>query len=150
MRWLGDPSQNAALLEVGQKVGLALHYDSHDDIWSLMGELMFTIQPDASNNDVVHFQYIKSNHCYQQPPKNLQDTSFERFKRVVGACPSDPSQAAITRRRNILAGWGAKPERYKAAVCIPRDINDDNVECQLNSDCKVGQHCVEEECVPDP
>jgi len=81
---------------------------------------MFTLQPDASNANLVHFQNSEGNECAELPPENAQGTTFEAFKQAISACPTDPSEAAVARRDTILGSWGSRPEHYKSAVCIPR------------------------------
>jgi|SRR5690554_660170 len=147
MQWLGESENSGDILKVGQKVGVSLHYVADDDIWTLMGELMFSIQNDASDNEVVYFQNSISNDCYHQPPRNLQGADLENLEQALSTCSPEPSSEANARRQRVLAGWGSKPERYKSGVCIPFDVNDGNTECDLNDDCDAGQNCIDNQCV---
>jgi len=99
-------------LQVGQRLGLPLHHVDEDDVWSLMGERLFSV-----DDDVVAFQ-TKAERCTGNVPVGGDGVALSTLIDDVSGCDDDADGAA--RRAEMLRRWGptgASPSAYMAGQC---------------------------------
>lgn len=145
--WVSMGRSSGRALFVGQPIGLALHYNAEHNVWSVMGEQLFTTVYDNGKN-VIAFQQTHGV-CGILPPYELEGLTLDEIAHTLENCSeSEWAEASNDRRRNILNSWGSRPEQFMAAVCMPGHWfkERENGTCSIDSDCNVNEHCQNDRC----
>lgn len=129
-------------LAKGQKIGLPLHWMAADELWSLMGEIMFEVKIDEMGREGIAFQSVDGD-CRPRVPDGVAGLSLDEFAALTGACTAQDAQAAQERKSRMITMWGTRPEAYMAPVCVPRGEQQDGSTngCNSNSECKTNEYC---------
>jgi hypothetical protein len=131
-------------LVVGQPLGMAIHYVEEYQVWSLMGELLFSQSTDAEGGQ-LYFQE-KIGECYDPPPASNSATGQELLD-LAKECAGDLADEAQQRRTRLEAMYGESPSGYMASVCLfDQDPNDND--CAIDADCQPDEKCESGSCAP--
>jgi hypothetical protein len=127
-------------LEVGQMIGLGLHYLPEHDVWSVMGEPMFGVDGRGG----IRFQRRVG---FDPGPEAATGLEVSELASVAGACSSSPE--SDERRESYRRSWGPdgrRPTHYLAAKCVNVDADPTDT-CASDTDCDKGFICIHRECV---
>ena len=140
--WTRGGMQVEGGLKEGQKIGLPLHWMATDNLWSLMGEIMFEAKADETGKEAVAFQSVYGD-CRPRVPDGVAGLSLDEMVALIAGCNAQDAQAAQERKSLMITLWGARPESYMAPVCVPRQEPQDggSDSCTKNEDCKTGEYC---------
>lgn len=101
---------------IGQEVGFALHYVPEFDLWSLMGEPLFTMD----RSDRIVFQEAASDEqCPAFITEGVAGLSLKELRERLSSCTEEEALGKM-RRGRVRATWGSPdaPERWIAAICF--------------------------------
>jgi hypothetical protein len=146
VEWTGGDAALGSALEVGQEIGLVLHYVEAPGVWSISGEPFFGIDREGA----MVFG-TDGNECSSAlTPSGAVGLTFSSFAAEAARCRAEPSTAALTRERMMaeLWGWGESgtrnPSRYCAGVCYLPEVPPEG--CGSDADCGPGELCSEGAC----
>lgn len=148
IEWVYGGSEEGKPLGPGMQVGMAIHWNEENSLWSLMGEPMFSVEEDASGSEKIVFQKVLSE-CDVQSPVVFNGLELDQLGSAIASfrledCPEEASE----RRQRIETQWGTVPDSYFAAVCMPSGDSGDenNLECYVDADCAPFEKCVDGFC----
>lgn len=141
VRWVGDGPR----IEVGSRVGAALHYVAAHDVWSVWGETPFVVDADGD----VAFLGRDGSSMLEPPPHDAPGT-IGGLAAAIDACAADVDDPeAAARRERMRASWGpfgrAPPTRFLAAYCF-RDAPIERP-CGCHATCGDGEMCRAGHCI---
>lgn len=127
-------------LVMGDKIGLPIHWMDEDQLWSLMGEIMFIVRPYKDGKEAILFQEVEGD-CRPRVPQDVPGLSLDEFSALVASCPSSITSEAQERKEQMINLWGTRPESYMAPVCIiiPQDGGMES--CKSDNDCGEKEYC---------
>lgn len=134
----------------GQPMGIALHRVEQHQSWSLMGEVIFSID----KRDGRIFAQRRVGELLEPVPLGLEGTTVDALANTLAACQETPG--TVARRNMVLNTYGpgldgnANPARYWSAYCRRKvDDGPSPGTCQLDSDCPSGEVCRDGNCTRD-
>lgn len=140
--WLGADREDmyGEPLEVGQRLGLALHYLPEHDTWSVMSEPMFGLNAEGD----IAFQ---GRHGVEPEP-DIDERDLPGLAEAAASC--EDSSAADERRDEMWQKWGPdgrRPTAYLAAWCIiPEEDPPAWPECESREECESDMRCIQGAC----
>lgn len=136
----GDLSwRGAEALAPGQRFGAALHFSDDDQLWSLMGEHLFTIDGDSG----LAFQPGREQCDVLSPRSRLEGLSLSEVESLLQSCQT--SADADDRRNLIESTWGSEPSGYMLGYCYSDDLVNTGP-CVSDSECGPETICIDGDC----
>lgn len=143
----GLPPSYAEPLAAGTPLGVPLHYVAEYDVWSLMGELMFSIDSPMPAQAGIMFQaHMATSEPLPPPPAAVGLSPLELISTLTGCSQADHEDEIATRKLRVRALWGPEgfhlPDSYFAARCL----SEPDPPCSSDTDCPDEFICYEGEC----
>ena len=126
-------------IAAGQRLGAALHFSDRDQLWSLMGEHLFTLDDLGG----LAFQPGSESCVVKSPRSSLNGLILSEVETLLSAC--QPSAEADRRRDLIELSWGTDPAWYMVGYCWSDDSLAPGM-CRADADCPPTTLCVDGEC----
>ena len=146
LQWVGPAGVGGQPLAAGQMIGMGLHRVPTHNLWSLMGEAMFSLGAGGA----VAFQE-RGGEAVEPAPAGVSGLSPDQLIQRLASC--QPTAQAASRRSWVRNVWGAgadgtaPPTRYLAAFCArTADNGPATGSCGSDTDCEQGQVCAQGQC----
>ena len=135
---------NEPAFQVGQQVGMAVHYVPEYDVWSLMGETVFW----SSRDSLLEFWRYSDTSSVDPPPVGAEEMTIDQLAERVAGCSA--SDAADARRARLWNTWGhadgnGAPNRYFSSRCWRAPTEPRG--CESHADCGSDEQCDDRFCV---
>jgi hypothetical protein len=140
--WVKTAKTRGNALKAGQRIGLAAHYVSEFDRWSLMGDSLF-----AENDLGSLVAQVRLGSCVDSGIAGIDGKTPSELFDLLKQCP--PMNSASASRRAVLRatlGPGQDPSLFFAAQCFRRESAWEPGSCRIQSDCEGAKQCVEARC----
>jgi hypothetical protein len=140
------PPGYAEPLAVGTPVGMPIHHVSEYDVWSLMGELMFSIDsPEPAQAGIMFQSHLATSEPLPPPPDAVGLLPLELRSMLTGCSQAEHEEEIAKRKLRVQARWGPDfhlPDYYFAATCL----GEPEPPCVSDADCPDEFICYEGEC----